>query len=251
MERVAPSQFYTGLVAQLYAPLRSVVPEAEPYARFIGAAGEPALELGCGDGDPLLDLRERGIDVEGLDASADMLARCRTAAAARSLDVVLHHQPIETMELGKRYRSIFLAGPTFNLLVDDDTARAALHRIRAHLEPGGSALIPLFVPAPTPSKLLGRFREHRAPDGALMRFAVADDRRDEDARVQTSRVHYELVGADGETSELDRDWVLHWYGQAGFRQLAESAELTVQTVLRPDATPAQQSDTEFVFWLRR
>jgi SAM-dependent methyltransferase len=251
MEPIAPSQFYTGLVAQLYAPLRSVAPEPEPYAQFIARSGEPALELGCGDGDPLLDLRARGIDVEGLDSSGDMLDRCRRAALERSLDVVLYHQPIETMELGKQYRSIFLAGPTFNLLVDDDTARAALHRIHAHLEPGGSALIPLFVPEPIPSKLLGRFREHRASDGALMRFAIVEDCRDERARVQTSQVRYELVGIDGEISGLDREWVMHWYTRAGFRQLAESAELTVQTVLRPDATPAQKGDTECIFWLTR
>ena len=50
MPSVEPSQFYTGLVAELYAPLRSAVPDAEPYARFIALSGEPALELGCGVG---------------------------------------------------------------------------------------------------------------------------------------------------------------------------------------------------------
>src|SRR4051794_24900290 len=75
-EPTEASQFYTGIVAEIYAPLRSRVPDPEPYARFIAASGEPALELGCGTGDPLLDLRARGLDVEGLDASADMLARC-------------------------------------------------------------------------------------------------------------------------------------------------------------------------------
>ena len=192
----------------MYASLRSVVPDAEPYARFIAASGEPALELGCGDGDPLLDLRERGLAVEGLDSSADMLARCRAAAETRGVEVVLHHQPIETMDLEKRYRSIFLAGPTFNLLADDDTAGRALQRIHAHLEPGGSALIPLFVPTPTPAVQLGRFREHRA-------------------------------------------WVLHWHTQVGFRSLADAAGLTTVRVLRPDATPAAPTDTEFVFVLRR
>src|SRR4051794_30119765 len=116
-----PSLFYTGLVAELYAPLRSTTSDAAPYAHFIAACGEPALELGCGDGDPLLELRAEGLDVEGLDASSDMLERCRTRAADRGLDVVLHQQPMETMDLPGRYRSIFLAGATFNLLVDDDT----------------------------------------------------------------------------------------------------------------------------------
>jgi hypothetical protein len=50
MEPVDPKLFYTGLVAQLYGALKSVSPDPEPYARFIGVSGEPALELGCGDG---------------------------------------------------------------------------------------------------------------------------------------------------------------------------------------------------------
>ena len=40
--------FYTGLVADLYRPLRSGNPDPEVYERFITKHGEPALELGCG-----------------------------------------------------------------------------------------------------------------------------------------------------------------------------------------------------------
>ena len=74
-------------------------PIPRPYIRFVRRSGEPALELGCGDGDPLLDLRARGLDVEGLDSSPDMLARCRANAAARGLVVTLHESPMESMEL--------------------------------------------------------------------------------------------------------------------------------------------------------
>jgi SAM-dependent methyltransferase len=47
----------------------------EPYAAFIEAAGQPALELGCGDGEPLLELLRRGYDVDGVDSSQGMLDR--------------------------------------------------------------------------------------------------------------------------------------------------------------------------------
>ena len=128
----------------------------------------------------------RGLDVEGLDASPDMLARCRANAAARGLVVTLHESTMEAMELPRRYRSIYLAGPSFNLLTDDDMAWRALARIRAHLEPDGSALIPLFVPEPVPAEVARRAahahhrRRHDAAvhgpgGGPGRRGPVADD----------------------------------------------------------------------------
>lgn len=242
-----PSLFYTGLVAELYAPLRSTTSDAEPYARFIAACGEPVLELGCGDGDPLLELRARGIDVEGLDASPDMLDRCRSAAAERGLDVVLHQQPMETMDLPGRYRSIFLAGPTFNLLADDAAATSALQRVRLHLAEGGSALIPLFIPAETYSGV-GQPREVRGDDGSLLRITTISLDRDEASRTQTAMLRYERqTGAT--TDVVERPWVLHWHTQAGFRELAQGAGLHTAAVLDPAGGPATEAADVFAFWL--
>ena len=234
---------------ELYAPLRSSgPPDPEPYARFIARSGEPALELGCGDGEPLLDLRARGLDVEGLDSSPDMLARCRAAAADRGLVVTLHESPMESMELIRRYRSIYLAGATFNLIVDDDTAWRALARIRAHLEPDGSALIPLFIPDPMPAEVIGTGRTHVTEDGRTMRFTVLSEDRDEDARLQTAMLRYELEAGGGRVVE-ERPWVLHWHTQEGFRQLAGDAGLLVGGVLAADGSPASPDAPQFTFWV--
>ena len=79
-----PADFYTGLVVELYSPLKSGHEDPERYARFVLDSGEPALELGCGDGDPLLALRALDLDVEGVASSTDMLARCRGRARRSS-----------------------------------------------------------------------------------------------------------------------------------------------------------------------
>jgi hypothetical protein len=249
VDKSEPALFYTGLVAELYAPLRSAgPPDPEPYIRFVTKSGQPALELGCGDGEPLLDLRARGLDVEGLDSSPDMLARCRAAALARGLAVTLHEWPMEAMELVRRYRSIYLAGPTFNLIVDDDTAWRALARIRAHLEPEGSALIPLFIPAPVPASALGVPRTHVTDDGRTMRVTVVSEDRDEGNRLQTLVLRYELeVG--GDLVSEDGSWVLHWHTQEGFRQLVGDAGLLVGDLLASDGRPAGPDDDQFTFWV--
>ena len=251
MDQPAPALFYTGLVADLYAPLRSGgAPDPRPYIRFVRASGEPALELGCGDGDPLLDLRARGLDVEGLDASSDMLDRCRANAAARSLAVTLHESTIEAMELPRRYRSIYLAGATFNLLPDDDTAWRALARIRHHLEPDGSALIPLMLPQPVPEELLGVPRASVADDGTVIRFSALAVDRDEEARLQTTRTRYERE-REGAVERLEREWLLHWHTQEGFRQLVSDAGLLVDDLLGFDGQPATPDATTFAFVVSR
>jgi SAM-dependent methyltransferase len=245
---VSASHFYTGLVAELYGPLRSAVPDPEPYARFVERFGEPALELGCGTGDPLLALRERGLDVDGVDSSPDMLARCRSRAAERGLDVDLYEQTMEQLDLPRRYRAIYLAGPTFNLLTDDDAALAALKRIRRHLVPDGAALVPLFIPPPTPEEQFAVAREHMTDDGCIQRVSPRSETRDEEARLQTTVLRYEST-RDGVTEVLERPWQLHWHTQEGFAALAFGAGLAVSAIRSPTGDAAAPDATSLVFFL--
>ncbi|WP_046529909.1 class I SAM-dependent methyltransferase [Cellulomonas sp. FA1] len=237
------ADFYTGIVAEAYGPLRGDVVEAGPYLDFVRAEGEPALELGCGDVGPFLELVAAGIDVEGVDSSADMVRRCREKAAAQGLTATVHHQRMEDLALPRRFRSVYLAGATFNLLPDDATAAAALLSITRHLLPGGAALVPLWSPPPTPAEQIGRVREAVTEQGRQARFHVVGEEYDADARTRTTHVRYRLDGPDG-LQEADRDWVMHWYTDDGFRQLAEGAGLTVEHVEVP-------ADDERVVLLRR
>lgn len=229
-----PADFYTGLVADLYAPLRSSTSDASGYETFVRRYGEPALELGCGDGHPILQLRASGLDVDGIDSSTDMIERCRANARAASVTVDVRTQRIESMQLPRRYRSIYLAGPTFNLLPDDVVARAALERIGEHLEPGGRGLIPLFVPAPTEPEAFGVWRADVDEHGRTIRFCVVRELRDEDARTQTATLRYERE-RDGEVESVERDWLLHWYTPDGFADLVTRAGLGLRRAPTEDA----------------
>ncbi|MEU2281559.1 class I SAM-dependent methyltransferase [Streptomyces sp. NPDC013178] len=244
-----PADFYTGIVAELYGPLKSFSPDPELYAAFIQQAGVPALELGCGDGDPLLELRRRGLEVEGVDSSADMLRRLQRRADQQGIPTTVFHQRMEALNLPRRYRAIFLAGPTFTLLPDDATALAALRGIRAHLAEDGTALVPLFTPTPTPAEQIGRVRTAAAADGATLGVSVAAEQRDEAARTQTTLLRYERHhGSD--SSVVERPWVLHWYTRDGFQELTAAAGLTVTAVTDPHGKPAPADATDLHFWLR-
>ena len=246
---IDPSQFYTGIVAELYGPLRSSEPDPDLYAGFLRAAGEPALELGCGDGDPIIELRRRGHDVDGVDSSAEMLDRCRARAAAEGIEIALHHQRMQELDLPRRYRAIYLAGATFNLLTSDDHASSALRGIADHLDVGGSALVPLLVPAATPADRLGHPVEAFESSGARIRVTPVEERRDEARRIHETVFLYERIDGDDRTSE-DRTWLLHWHTQGGFRSLADAAGLATVAVLNERGEPASPDATTFAFWLQ-
>ncbi|WP_409473593.1 class I SAM-dependent methyltransferase [Streptomyces sp. HC307] len=240
-----PADFYTGIVAEIYGPLKSFSQDPEPYAVFIQQTGMPALELGCGDGDPLLELRRRGLDVDGVDSSADMLERLRCRADEQDIRATVFHQRMEALNLPRRYRAVFLAGPTFTLLPDDATALAALRGIRAHLAEGGTALVPLFTPAPTPAEQIGRVRTAVAPEGAELRVSVVAEQRDETARTQTTLLRYERHHGSDRTIE-ERPWILHWYPRDQFEKLATTAGLAVTAITDPEGKPTPADTTDLV-----
>lgn len=227
MSENSAAEFYTGIVSEVYGALRGTTFEAGRYLDFVRRVGEPALELGCGDDGPFFDLVRAGVDVEGIDSSQDMLDRCHARAVGEGLQVVTHCQPMESLDLPRRYRSIYLAGPTFNLLPDDDLARRALRSIAAHLEPDGEVLVPLWIPSATPPEQFGRTRTATTPYGATARYTVESENYDVPARTRSTSTRYELDDGAG-TTRVDREWIIHWHTPDGFAELGRSAGLVAE-----------------------
>jgi hypothetical protein len=110
-----------------------------------GLAGPgPALELGIGTGRIALPLLERGVRVEGIDASQEMLAKLKAKPGAGAIDV--HIGSFEQFSLGREYRLIFVVFNTFfNLLGQEEQIRC-LQSIAGHLTHDGAMVVEAFVP---------------------------------------------------------------------------------------------------------
>ncbi len=145
---------------------------------------------------------------------------------------------MEQLDFGRRFASIYLAGPTFNLLPDDQAAERTLRSIRDHLSAGGAALIPLWIPDRTPADELGVAREAVGPDGTVLRYTALAETYDVESRTRTTSVRYQRLQPGRPVETIDRDWTLHWYAPSGFRDLSERAGLAVAiegAVSEPDA----------------
>lgn len=243
------ADFYTGLVAEAYGALKSETFDADRYAAFVRAHGQPGLEVGCGDGHPMLALVDEGLDVDGVDSSPDMIERARAAARRRGLVVGLHVARMEEMDLGRRYRSIYLAGPTFELLADDEAAARALEAFRRHLTPDGTAMVPLWIPGPTPAAHLGTAREAVDDSGAVLRYTPVSEDYDPASRTRRTEVRYERVPPTGPRQTVEREWIIHWQTPRTIADLAAQAGLAVRDVEPSTADLTGQPDEQFTVLL--
>lgn len=102
-------------------------------ARNRGWEGGPLLDLGCGTGNAAIPMVERGFDVTGLDASAQMLA----VAEAKLPDTTFVVCDFETFSLPRAFSLVYSVFDSLNNLLSPDAFGRAAERVFAHLEPGG------------------------------------------------------------------------------------------------------------------
>jgi SAM-dependent methyltransferase len=131
----AATTWHHGLIARWWANFNLDGPEIAFFRSFV-AAGQPALDVGCGSGRLLVPWAADGLDVDGVDASADMIEACRAAALEAGRTPNLHVSPTHLLDLHRRYRTIISCG-TFGLGVTRQQDLEGLRRLRSHLEPGG------------------------------------------------------------------------------------------------------------------
>jgi len=161
-----PQTWHYGLIARWWAEFNLAEPEElSYYRRSIERFGQPALDLACGTGRLLVPLLEAGLDVDGADLSEDMLAVCAQRAAARRLQPHIMRQAMHELAAPRRYRLIYICD-SFGIGGRRQDDRAALKRIRAHLEPGGALVFSHDLPHGDPLQWANWLpdRRHELPE---------------------------------------------------------------------------------------
>ena len=129
----APQTWHHGLVADYWAAVNLDAPEVDLYRPYLR---DPILDAGCGAGRLLAPLRGLGHDVDGCDASADMLDRARRRAPEATLWVTRLHE----LDPPRRYASIVVCG-VFGLGSTRGQDELAIARLHDALEPGGTLVL--------------------------------------------------------------------------------------------------------------
>ncbi|HLI57390.1 MAG TPA: class I SAM-dependent methyltransferase [Actinomycetota bacterium] len=148
MERYEAST-YGDRIASIYDVLYPPGPDADMAAGMIAsfAGGGAVLELGIGTGRIALPLRELGVDVRGIDASAAMVEQLRAKPGGEAIPVTIGD--FTALPGDACYSLVFVAFNTFFALPDQEAQLRCMHSVAEHLTPGGAFVVEVFVPDPT------------------------------------------------------------------------------------------------------
>jgi SAM-dependent methyltransferase len=108
------------------------------------AAGGAVLEFGIGTGRLALGLMESGLEVHGVDASPDMVAKLRDKPGGDRIPVVIGD--FSEADAGSGFSLVILAFNTIFALPDQQAQVRCFANAARHLRPGGRFVIEAWVP---------------------------------------------------------------------------------------------------------
>jgi SAM-dependent methyltransferase len=245
--------YYRGLVAEYWDLLRGDTSKwsSRPYfIEQIRRSGQPALDVACGTGRLLLDYLNEGIDIDGVDISQDMIDLAGQSALAKGLSPRLYVQPMQNLDLPRRYRTIIVPSSSFLHLTRPEDAAAALARFHQHLLPGGLLAMSMRIMDASEPEIDLRLEaeaEHPEKDLVIRRWFRC--RYEPDRRLQHTEDRYELIRGGqvvcSETYEASPFLTWRPLGEA-LALLRENGFVDVRADSDFTFAPATERDTSFI-----
>ena len=103
----------------------------------LGHASGLTLDLACGTGSLTVELAKRGMDIYGIDGSADMLSVARQKAAESGLDLLFLCQKMQKLDLYGTVDTVICALDSINHLTLEKDVQTAFDRVSLFMNPGG------------------------------------------------------------------------------------------------------------------
>ena len=134
---------YDESTAEMFEP--AVVDPVVDFLAALAGDGGSALELGIGTGRIAVPLAARGIRVHGIDLSPAMVARLHAKPGAETIGATIGDFATTTVD--ETFSLAYVVFNTIMNLTSQDEQVSCFRNVAAHLEPGGSFVIEVGVPA--------------------------------------------------------------------------------------------------------
>ncbi|HEY8573036.1 class I SAM-dependent methyltransferase [Phenylobacterium sp.] len=201
----------------------SLAGDLELYAGLAPTGGS-VLELGAGSGRLTFALAALGFWVTGVEISATMLAKARSAAAAARVELL--HADMTALDLGRTFDLVLCPFFTLAHVAPEPGWRDTFQVAARHLRPGGRAAfhLPLrrlmALPPPDPGRVVF---DRPLPGGGRLQLHIRDRAFDDASGRLDQRVDYVERGPGGEVRRRSTERLT--YHVADPRPFAEAAAL--------------------------
>lgn len=174
MEGYGPST-YGDRIADVYDHLYGEMFDTEGTVTFLAgfARGGRALELGIGTGRVALPLSERGVQVQGIDSSEEMVAKMRVKPGGDQIEVTIGDfvdPPVEGP-----FDLVFIPFNTLFALTTQDEQVSCFANVAKLLGDEGVFVLDAFVPDPSRFDQHQRLSVDSIDDGRVMIEATRND----------------------------------------------------------------------------
>ena len=215
------SSYYGNLCAIFYDATKKFAPKPELdfYTSFMSKQGR-ILEAMTGSGRLQIPLMQLGYQIDGVDCSSDMLARCVSRSKQFGLIPSLYQQYLDQLDLPYKYQTIIIAVGSFQLIHDYQLALKTLIKIREHMLPDGDLLFSLFDPQVSSEAWSKRIV--RLNSSTILNLTTRRDI-DRERKIADAYCAYELV-INGQVVQQEQELVtVTWYDQLNLIKLLELA----------------------------
>lgn len=248
------------LVAELYdyTPMYASRADVAFYVECAKQADGKTLELGCGTGRILIPTAAAGREVVGLDASENMLARCRTKLGRQPTVVQKRAQLVQgsmtDFNLAESFALVSAPFRSFQHLLRTEDQLQCLKAVHRHLARGGRFVLdafhtnPIYLHDPAFREEREEFGEVALPDGRSFRRTWRIARYHRAEQVNEIEFIYYVTHADGTRERIVEPFPLRYFfrfevehllGRAGFRLAALYGDF--------DRSPLRDDSPEMIF----
>jgi len=199
-------------------------------------ANGPVLEVCCGNGRLTVPMAEAGVDLDGLDLDAGLLADLERKLAARGLKAGLHQGDMREFTMPRRYALVLIPFNSFYHNLTQTDQLATLRCCREHLDHEGRLCLIAYHPS---AKILA------ADDGARVLWKEVPEgegvarifnQMTVDRVEQVQRIHrwIERVDASGRVTQThEYDFRLRYAGKPEMELLLKTAGYSRWEVCTP------------------
>lgn len=199
----------------------SIFGDIEVYTKKLEQIAGTVLEAGVGTGRMLIPLIERGIRVDGVDSSPEMLKQCRVNLKQRRLDALLYEQDLTTLSLPHRYDAIIMPAGSFCLL-PKEKAQEILESFYHHLNRGGQIILDLETLTSFQAGTI-ETKSIQLNDNSSLVLTSLHEKIDWASQKASYTNRYGLI-ENGEVVKTElANFILYWYGISEFEMLLSLA----------------------------